>query len=674
MVPIPAGQFQMGQAQRETSFRAPWSEAKDEGADFDESPVRTITISHAFAMSATEITNRQYEQFDPGHRARRPRGGVSAEDNAAVVRVNWDEANAFCRWLSAREHKNYRLPTEAEWEYACRAGTTTLFNTGDVLPNGYQQLNPGMTAAFTHYFPAGSSLPPYYRVVNQVSLIVGQQPPNAWGLFDMHGHVQEWCNDWYAPYDPAATRDPVGPADGEFRVIRGGGHSHLARLLRSANRAAMEPWTRNSFIGFRIVEAPPLPAAPAAPPQIAPAPALAGPPNDPTYSAHQPYFLGPQSYVNIPPGEEGPLFSHHNHDPAITVCANGDLLAAWYTTDEETGSELAIASSRLPANGAGWTPPSLFWDCADANNHAPALFTLDDGTILHLNGNKEMPGSVVRLSHNNGYSWTRAVPCTPYTQPNDCTIRTSDGRLLATFDGNFRSGVVAESDDQGLTWRLLSDDSHRPDLTPGKSGAVIAGIHVGIIQRHDGTLWALGRLDDETQSVRFDHHLPLSISRDGGRTWTYGISPFPAISSGQRFTLRRLHEGPLLLCSYTDEAVRKDVFGTVTGGRPLSQMKGMRVTEPDGTTAIGIGVYAALSNDDGATWPVRRLVTPGGPARRAVGGDNGLFLLDAHHAELGGYMASCQEANGRIDLITSKNRYAFNLAWLRQGSPAAHDP
>ena len=101
--------------------------------DFDERPRHRITISRPFYMAATEVTNAQYEQFDPGHRQLRGKLGFSKEDDEAVVFVTWHDAGRFCEWLSKKEGQPYRLPTEAEWEYACRAGTTTAYHTGDSL-------------------------------------------------------------------------------------------------------------------------------------------------------------------------------------------------------------------------------------------------------------------------------------------------------------------------------------------------------------------------------------------------------------------------------------------------------------------------------------------------------------------------------------------------------------
>ena len=110
-----------------------------EGGDFDERPVRKVTIARPFYMAATEVTNAQFERFDPGHKKLRGMRGLSIEDDEAVVFVSWLDAEQFCRWLSEKEGKPYRLPTEAEWEYACRAGTTGAYHAGDELPEAYQK-------------------------------------------------------------------------------------------------------------------------------------------------------------------------------------------------------------------------------------------------------------------------------------------------------------------------------------------------------------------------------------------------------------------------------------------------------------------------------------------------------------------------------------------------------
>jgi hypothetical protein len=287
-----------------------------------------------------------------------------------------------------------------------------------------------------------------------------------------------------------------------------------------------------------------------------------------------------------------------------------------------------------------------------------------------------MPGAVFRVSHDNGYTWTRAQPYCDSTvsQPSESTIRTSDGRILGTLDGKSTSGLINASSDNGKTWTEVTNDDAKPNFMPGGTGTVIAGIHVGLIERKDGSLWAIGRFDKPAQSDKFQNKCPVSISTDGGKTWTYSMSEFAEIRTGQRLTLKRLHEGPLLLCSFTDDAARRSPTGEMLGAKPFSEMTGMAVTGPDGKTVTGYGLFAALSFDDGATWPVRKLVTPiapGQPPFPTPLGEGGAFLLDATHAELHGYLASCQGADGRIHLISSRQHYVFNYAWLTEGTPYA---
>lgn len=206
---IPAGWFYMGSG--------------GPGADYDETPIHKVVISRPFRMSVTEITNAQYEAFDPSHRALRGKQGFSSGDNEAVIFVDWHQADAFCRWLSEKEGRTYRLPTEAEWEYACRAGSCMHYSFGDRLPK----------AALKNQEEHHSFIP--------VDLTVAQSAPNAFGLYDMHGNVEEWCYDWYGPYFRGDQTDPVGYADGFYKVTRGGSHSTPVEYLRSANRMAMIP-------------------------------------------------------------------------------------------------------------------------------------------------------------------------------------------------------------------------------------------------------------------------------------------------------------------------------------------------------------------------------------------------------------------------------------------------
>ncbi|MHC4665880.1 MAG: formylglycine-generating enzyme family protein, partial [Planctomycetota bacterium] len=193
--------------------------------DFDERPVHRVKITKPFYMAVLEVTNFQYELFDASHKELRGRDETSTDDDEAVVNVSWYDAQSFCKWLSDIEGLPYRLPTEAEWEYACRAGTTSNYYCGERLPWKLYHKNQWLIRGR----PDG------------VKITVGKTPANPWGLYDMHGNVEEWCQDWYGPYTEKSKTDPIGYVEGDFRVTRGGSHSTYAYFLRSANRAGMMP-------------------------------------------------------------------------------------------------------------------------------------------------------------------------------------------------------------------------------------------------------------------------------------------------------------------------------------------------------------------------------------------------------------------------------------------------
>jgi len=272
----------------------------------------------------------------------RGKNGFSREDDEAVVFVSWHEARAFCDWLSKKEGMPYRLPTEAEWEYACRAVTTTCFWTGNTLPEEFHK-----NAERTAFEDANDIVP----------LTVGQTPANRWGLYDMHGNVEEWCHDWYGSYEEAGQTDPTGRIDGDFKVTRGGSHGTNLYYLRSANRMGTLPENKHWLIGLRVVlgelpktkplTVPPLQLYQRKVKQEIPRNVAVGPNPD------KPYFKGPRRYVKIPDGSIGPLFSHHNHDPAIVECPNGDLLAIWYTCVEE----MRTRAGRCGQPAAIWPEP-----------------------------------------------------------------------------------------------------------------------------------------------------------------------------------------------------------------------------------------------------------------------------------------------------------------------------
>jgi len=174
-----------------------------------------------------------------------------SEENHPVVHVSWNDAVAYCKWLSKKTGKQFRLPTEAEREYACRAGSTTPFNTGDSLTT--DQANYGSNCSnnnnLTGVFP-------------QNTVAVNSFLPNVWGLYNMHGNVWEWCSDrdgenyYNGPKAKERVFNPAGPATGSYRVLRGGSWGNDADCCLSAYRNCGIPHRRSYFIGFRLVLVP----------------------------------------------------------------------------------------------------------------------------------------------------------------------------------------------------------------------------------------------------------------------------------------------------------------------------------------------------------------------------------------------------------------------------------
>ena len=610
-------------------FRLP-TEAAAHG-DYDERPVHRAALSQAYYLGTCEVTNAQFEQFLPAHRALRGKHGFSQADDEAVVFVTWAQAVAFCEWLSQKEQRPYRLPTETEWEYAARAGTTTLFSTGNTLPAPF--LKNARSTAFTD--PQDS-----------VSLAVGMTPPNPWGLFDMHGNVEEWVADWYGPYQSGDQVDPSGPTDGDFRVTRGGSHGVDPYYLRSANRLGALPETASWLIGFRVALGPPVahPGSQPAPPAVGSRPAM--PPTPPRFSpaadASAPYFAGPRCYVKIPAGSNGPLFSQHNHDAAITDCPNGDLLAIWYTCVQERGREVAIAAARLRRGADEWEPAYSFWDTPDHNDHCPALWYDGMDTMYHFNGvgvagRWEPLAIIMRTSRDSGITWSKARYIVPdfglRNMVGEPVLQTRDGSILFGADAAGGSTIWI-SRDRGETWN--------------EPGGNIKGIHAGIVELNDARLMALGR------GQNIDGWMPMSLSSDHGVTWQAKASALSPIGGGQRVALIRLKEGPLFFASFA---------------RDVTQLEPMASPARDqrGETSL----FGALSFDDGKTWPVRRVITDGLPEHSATTIDGGRIRMSPNSSEPQGYLSVCQARDGVIHLISSINHYAFNAAWVKLGQPEA---
>ncbi|MCL2764780.1 MAG: formylglycine-generating enzyme family protein [Treponema sp.] len=277
MVWIPAGTFTMGSPETEPNRSSNETQYQ-------------VTLLNGFYMGKYAVTQEQYEAVmgtNPSlfttANGNPPLSG-DTQGRRPVEMVNWYHAIAFCNRLSLLEGltpvysiegidntdedawlhsavptvtnaiwnavtadwdaSGYRLPTEAQWEYACRAGTTTAFNWGTNQ----------ITSDQANFFASGdlyngSPLGVYRGATTEV----GRFTANAWGLYDMHGNVREWCWDWYGTYPSGSVSDPEGAVSGSLRVIRGGSWSHYGRFLRSASRIFDNPWVRYVDVGFRLV-------------------------------------------------------------------------------------------------------------------------------------------------------------------------------------------------------------------------------------------------------------------------------------------------------------------------------------------------------------------------------------------------------------------------------------
>ncbi len=257
LVLVPAGRFTMG------------SRDSDPAREDDETPHR-VQLTDPFYLGVHEVTVGQFRRFveSTGYRTegeedpkgslawsvgirqfqRHPRytwrdAGFAQTDDHPVVLVSWNDAMAFCHWLQAVEGRPYRLPTEAEWEWACRAGTDTRFWIGDSATELYQVAR---VSGEGHEDGRGGPI--------NGTAPVGRGAANGFGLYDMHGNVWEWCADWYGRdfYAHSPAVNPRGPARGKERVLRGGAFDQRPHRARSANRAHNAPFYRDYATGFRV--------------------------------------------------------------------------------------------------------------------------------------------------------------------------------------------------------------------------------------------------------------------------------------------------------------------------------------------------------------------------------------------------------------------------------------
>jgi len=291
-VKLPAGEFLMGSEESPASLARAYPALPRERFEQlqDEGPVHKVRITKPFWMGQHEVTVAQFRRFvlasghvpeseadgtgaygwradyDPATSRRgdafegRDRRyswrnpGFAQGDDHPVVNVSWHDAQALAAWLSKSEGRRYRLPTEAEWEYACRAGTRTRYSSGDD-PQGLLQAANVFDADSARHWPRWQAMALRGNDGHAFTAPVGSFAPNAWGLHDMHGNAWEWVADWHGDdyYAQSPVNDPQGPAEGSVRVRRGGSWHTWAFYARAAYRNWNDPSTRYTLVGIRLV-------------------------------------------------------------------------------------------------------------------------------------------------------------------------------------------------------------------------------------------------------------------------------------------------------------------------------------------------------------------------------------------------------------------------------------
>jgi formylglycine-generating enzyme required for sulfatase activity len=220
---IPPGTFLMGSP-------------KDEADRSDDETQHKVTLSKGFYMGIHLVTQEHWQAVMGNNPS-----NFKGEKNLPVEQVSWEDCQEFIKKLRDKDKKAYRLPSEAEWEYACRAGTTTPFFFGATISTDQANYDGN------HIYGNGKK-----GVYRQKTTPVGSFPANTWGLFDTHGNLWEWCQDWLGDYPQNDVVDPQGPHAGQYRVLRGGSWLYIPQFCRSACRGGNQPGFRINFYGLRV--------------------------------------------------------------------------------------------------------------------------------------------------------------------------------------------------------------------------------------------------------------------------------------------------------------------------------------------------------------------------------------------------------------------------------------
>jgi formylglycine-generating enzyme required for sulfatase activity len=626
MVRIAPGSFEMGAEISVFNLGKHTAESKD-APFWDETPRHKVNIAHSFLISEEPVTEDQFRQFEPAFQSA---GGFGI----FATGVSWNEAMAFCKWLGAREGKTYRLPTEAEWEYSCRAGTHSLFWSGDALP------------------------------ANDV---------NPWGLKHMETGPPQWCYDWHGEYPATEQTDPVGYDTGWARVVRGGsvrsvtvknaggqdtcGPDLSPVWFRCANRCSLMPDTPKfdrdhpcHFVGFRIVEGEMPKTAPLKFTPDLPLQGVKQTAADWTAASdpQKPYFKA-RVLIPSPPDltdDKDCAAAGFNravqgkiHSGGITWCPNGDLISISFSSSpgkSESAPNTCMVITRLRRGAEEWDMPGLFYKISGLNDQSGLLWN-DNGVIWFFGGGRDFGKVPFRFttSSDSGATWSELHPAVVtgktgsfIAQPITSAFRGPDGTIYVGCDASGAHSFLWASSDNGKTWRD----------TDGRT----AGRHTTFALFKDNRILGMGGKDSS-----IERYMPMVISSDFGKTWSPAQkTPFAALGSNQRPKILRLASGRLFFA------------GDFQNIRIISS------PPPDAIT--NRGSYVALSDDEGNTWKIKKLALAThhsdwtGTASRKGKPQHGFGTL--------GYCDATQSPDGIIHLMTSKGspsmNFDMNEAWI----------
>lgn len=518
-----------------------------------ETPQHAVSLTHGFWMGQCEITKEQWKKV-MGTEPWRAKPYVLEDGKSPAVYISWNDATQFADRLSRQTGKHFRLPTEAEWEYACRAGTTTRFYWGN---------DPNYTEIDKMGWWRGNSLVKEEKYAHRA----GQFPPNPWGFYDLAGNVSEWCSDWHSYYPVGASTDPRGPESAEHRVLRGGSWISIGGHCRSSRRHHELPQMAHSDFGLRIVLE-----------------------DDPSA------FAGKPVTTNLfTAGAEG---VNTYRIPSLILAPDNSLLAFCEARKEsiDDASPTDMILRRSLDGGKTWLPTqilirgkekeALMNPCpvVDRTNHRILLFCIDAnryGANLHR--------QLLLTSDDNGVSWSQPIEAgkiishynNSFVSGPGIGIQMKQGRLVIP---GYIGSVDDELDENFSACALYSDD-HGKSWTMGKAVDQLSD-ESQVIELADGTLM-LNMRGNMGMSCR-----GVATSRDGGASWS---------------TVQWDHH--LNECPCQASIIRYSPAGTENRNRIL-------FANPDNTgERFGIldrsGLTVRMSYDEGKSWPVKKLIHAG---------------------------------------------------------------